>query len=510
MSAQIFEKKPLDRILKDADVDSDRPHALKRALSAFDLVVIGIGCVIGTGIFVLTGEAAARAGPGVIFSYVVCAIACIFAALCYAEFAAMIPIAGSAYTYSYATLGELIAWIIGWDLILEYGVATSAVAIGWSTYFKNIMGNMGVHPPAQFMATPFDQVTNAAGKSVAGICNVPAVIITLIVTIILVIGIKESANFNAIMVAIKTFVLIFFVAVGATWVNKAFWGNLVPLGWIGMIQESVQQAGQQLFNYKSTTLWEWLVSPEKVGVLAGASIVFFAYIGFDAVSTAAEEARNPQRDLPIGIIGSLVICTVLYILVSLIMTGLVPWEFYRGHTAAPLADALTEIKKGWAASIVALGAISGITSVLLVTLLGQSRIFFVMARDGLLPGIFSRVHPRFKTPYAGTMLTGALVALGAGLLPIGIVAELANIGTLFAFILVSIGILILRKTDPDARRPFVCPMVPLVPFLSILFCFFLILGLPPLTWARFAAWLAAGLFIYFIYGIRHSRLRARS
>jgi APA family basic amino acid/polyamine antiporter len=372
------------------------------------------------------------------------------------------------------------------------------------------MGNMGVHPPAQFMATPFDQVTNAAGKSVAGICNVPAVIITLIVTIILVIGIKESANFNAIMVAIKTFVLIFFVAVGATWVNKAFWGNLVPLGWIGMIQESVQQAGQQLFNYKSTTLWEWLVSPEKVGVLAGASIVFFAYIGFDAVSTAAEEARNPQRDLPIGIIGSLVICTVLYILVSLIMTGLVPWEFYRGHTAAPLADALTEIKKGWAASIVALGAISGITSVLLVTLLGQSRIFFVMARDGLLPGIFSRVHPRFKTPYAGTMLTGALVALGAGLLPIGIVAELANIGTLFAFILVSIGILILRKTDPDARRPFVCPMVPLVPFLSILFCFFLILGLPPLTWARFAAWLAAGLFIYFIYGIRHSRLRARS
>lgn len=497
----ILQRKPISKILADVAVGADgegHTHGLKRALSAFDLIVIGIGCVIGTGIFVLTGEAAARAGPGVIFSYIICAIACIFAALCYAEFASMIPIAGSAYTYSYATLGEFVAWIIGWDLILEYGVATSAVAIGWSKYFKNILYNFGYELPHWATSTPFD----------GGIMNIPAIVITFIISYILIVGIRESANFNALMVSIKTGILIFFIAVGATWVATAHWSKLIPLGWVGMIQETIKDpTGVMTFNYYKVSLWKWLISPEKVGVLAGASIVFFAYIGFDAVSTTAEEARNPQRDLPIGIIGSLLICTILYILVALIMTGLVPWQFYRGHTAAPLADALTEIKKGWAALIVSFGALSGITSVLLVTLLGQSRIFFVMSRDGLLPSLFSKIHPKFKTPYVGTALTGIIVAAGAGLLPIGIVAELANIGTLFAFVLVAIGIIVLRKSDPEARRPFKCPMVPLIPILSIVSCLFLIIGLPPLTWLRFASWLGVGIIFYFIYGIRHSRLR---
>lgn len=498
----IFQRKPLSKIMEDVAAGADgedHPHRLKRALTAFDLTVIGIGCVIGTGIFVLTGEAAARAGPGVIYSYIVCAVACIFAALCYAEFASMIPIAGSAYTYAYATLGELIAWIIGWDLILEYGVATSAVAIGWSKYFKNILLNFGVELPHWATSTPFEQ----------GIINLPAIIITFIVTYVLIKGIRESANLNAIVVAIKVLVLIFFIAIGATWVTTAHWNNLVPLGWIGMIQETVKEQGKDpTFNYSAVGIFKWLISPEKVGVLAGASIVFFAYIGFDAVSTTAEEARNPQKDLPIGIIGSLVICTILYILVSLIMTGLVPWEFYRGHTAAPLADALTEINKGWAALIVSFGALAGITSVLLVTLLGQSRIFFVMARDGLLPKLFSQVHPKFKTPFVGTVLTGFVVAAIAGFIPIGIVAELANIGTLFAFVLVAIGIIMLRKSDPEAKRPFKCPMVPLIPVLSVATCMFLIIGLPPITWIRFAVWLLIGLVFYFIYGVKHSRLSA--
>ena len=440
--------------------------SLKRVLGAFDLVMLGIGCIIGTGIFVLTGVAAVEhAGPGVSASYAIAGLVCIFAALCYSEFATMIPISGSAYSYAYATLGELVAWIIGWDLVLEYALAASAVAVGWSGYVVDFLGRAGIVLPAAIAGSP--------GVVEGAIFNLPAALGLLAITSLLVVGIRESATTNAVIVAIKLFVVLFVIAVGSFYVEPANWHPYTPFGWRG------------------------------VGV--GAATVFFAYIGFDAVTTAAEEARNPERDMTIGIIGSLVVCTVLYLAVAAVLTGMVPLSAI--DISAPVAKAFGSHGLGFAAGLISAGAVAGLTSVLLVLLLGQSRVFFAMSRDGLLPPIFSAVHPRFGTPHISTMLVGGIVALIAGFVPLGELAELANIGTLFAFVIVSIGVVVLRYTDPGRRRPFRTPWVPVVPALSVVGCLGLMALLPWATWRRFLIWLAIGLAVYFLYGVRHSRVR---
>jgi APA family basic amino acid/polyamine antiporter len=426
---------------------------------------MGIGAIIGVGIFVLTGAAAAKyAGPGVILSFVISGAACAFAGLCYAELASSIPVAGSAYNYAYSTMGEMVAWIIGWDLILEYIVACIAVAIGWSGYFVNIMAAIGMKIPAWCSAAP--------GTVPGAIINLPAMLIVFFLTIILVIGIKESARFTGVMVFIKVVTVLVFIMVGISHVNPANWHPFMPFG--------------------------------LKGVIAGAAIVFFAYIGFDAVSTAAEETMNPQRNMPIGILLSLGICTLLYIVVAAVLTGMVSYR--ELNTPAPVAHALTLVGFRWGSAFVSAGAVAGITSVLLVMLMGQPRIFFSMSRDGLLWPWISRVHPRFRTPYIAQIFTGIVVAGFAGFIDIGTAAELCNIGTLFAFAIVCGGVVVLRKTHPELRRSFRCPLVPLVPLLGVFSCVWLMLSLPQITWIRFVVWLMAGLTIYFYYGIRHSRL----
>jgi APA family basic amino acid/polyamine antiporter len=440
---------------------------LKRALGALDLTALGIGAIIGAGIFVLTGVAAAKlAGPAVTLSFVVSGFACAMAALCYAEFAAMIPVAGSAYSYSYATMGELVGWIIGWDLILEYAVGAAAVAVGWSGYLRVILNGVGVHLPPEF--------ANAPGSFPGAIINLPALLIVLVITAILVVGISESARVNSIIVAIKLAAVAIVILVGAFFIRPANWSPFVPFGWHG--------------------------------IMKGAAVIFFAYIGFDAVSTAAEEVVEPQRNLPLGIIGSLLVCTVLYILVAAVVTGMTRYKTIDIN--APLASAFVNQGLNFVSAIVSLGAVAGLTSVLLVLLLGQSRIFFAISRDGLLPPAFSRIHPRFRTPYIPTILTGIAVGVTAAFLPIQEIAELTNIGTLFAFVLVCIGVWILRHADPERHRPFKTPLVPLVPILGVLFCGYLMGSLPPLTWMRFFVWLALGLLIYFTYGRWHSRVSA--
>ncbi|MBV8844394.1 MAG: amino acid permease [Bryobacterales bacterium] len=445
-----------------AEAGSDA-GALKRALGALDLTLLGIGAIVGAGIFVLTGVAAARyAGPAVTLSFCVAGFACAMAALCYAEFAAMIPIAGSAYSYSYATMGELVGWIIGWDLVLEYAVGAAAVAVGWSGYLSVILGGMGVHLP--------HAITHAPGAG--GIIDLPAVLIVLLISAVLYVGISESARLNSVIVVIKLCAIAVVILAGIFYVRPANWSPFAPFGWSG--------------------------------VMKGAAVIFFAYIGFDAVSTAAEEVIEPSRDLPIGILASLFVCTVLYIVVAGVLTGMVP-----AHTIdlrAPLASAFVLRGLNAVAGIVSAGAVAGLTSVLLVLLLGQSRIFFAISRDGLLPGAFSRVHPRFRTPYIPTMLTGIAVGLTAGFLPIQEIAELTNIGTLFAFVLVCLGVWILRHAEPGLNRPFRTPLVPVVPILGVIFCSYLMASLPGLTWVRFFVWMAAGLVIYFSYGRFHSRL----
>jgi APA family basic amino acid/polyamine antiporter len=454
-------KKSLDQLHADAEGS----HSLKKSLGALELTALGIGCIIGTGIFVLTGIVAAKhAGPGIMLSFILAGLACAFAALCYAEFAAMIPVAGSAYTYAYATLGEIFAWIIGWDLILEYMVGASAVAIGWSGYLVKILHGFGINLPAA--------LTNSPGTVPGAIANLPAVGIVLVMTWVLVIGVKESAWFNNIMVAVKLAVVLLFIVMGVGHVDSHNWSPLLPFGWSG--------------------------------VLTGAGLVFFAYIGFDAVSTTAEEAKNPQRDLPIGIIGSLLICTVLYIAVSAIMTGIVPYP--KLDVAAPMAEVFSYIGIGWAEAAISAGAIAGITSVLLVLLMGQPRVFFAMARDGLLPRVFATVHPKYQTPHLTTIVSGCIVALVAGFVPLGTVAEMANIGTLFAFVVVCAGIWRLRHTDPTAHRTFRAPWVPVTPILGILLSIGLMAGLPFATWMRFVVWLIIGFFVYFLYGAKHSQL----
>jgi len=467
MVKRLFRRKFIHHILEEIDMEE---HRLHRALNAFDITILGIGAIVGVGIFVLTGTAAAvHAGPGVILSFVISGIACAFAALCYAEFAALIPVAGSAYNYAYATLGELVAWIIGWDLILEYIVASIAVAIGWSGYFVNIVNSILL----KFFGITLPVWCSSAPGTVPGaIINLPAMFIVLFLTTILVIGIKESARLTSVMVFVKLITILVFILVGFSNVNPSHWVPFMP------------------FGFK--------------GVLAGAAIVFFAYIGFDAVSTVAEETKKPQKNIPIGIIASLTICTTLYIVVAAILTGMV--SFKELNHPAPVAHALNLIGFQWGSALVSAGAVAGITSVLLVMLMGQPRIFFSMSRDGLLWPWISKVHPRFRTPYIAQIITGAVVAGFAGFIDIGTAAELCNIGTLFAFTIVCGGIAVLRYTHPDIKRPFRCPLVPLIPLLGICFCAGLMLALPKITWIRFVVWLIVGLFIYFFYGIRHSRL----
>ena len=563
MPNQLFATKSLDGLL--ADMESD--NRLKRALGPINLTALGVGAVIGAGIFVATGAAAKDvAGPALMVSYLVAGVTCIFAALCYAEFASMAPVAGSAYTYAYTTLGELFAWIIGWDLILEYAVGAAAVGNGWSGYFQSVLFKLGVVLPMCIAGAPhkYDQghilpnlIAEQDGKHVTqkwleekeaiwpdgnvkeakglfwvyaerggasvdsqkvdgkvvvagqvgdaaveakitghqhAYMNLPAILAVFVVTLVLVKGISESAGFNAIMVGIKLAAVLFVILVGAFFVNPENWTkDFAPYGWTGVSFFGVPVLGQT--NAKG----------EPIGVLAGAAIIFFAYIGFDSVSTHAEEAKNPQRDVPIGIIASLVLCTILYIGVVAVITGMVP--YLDINKDAGVSDAFKQVHLGWAEFIIAAAGVAGITSVLLVMMLSAPRVFLAMARDGLVPkSIFASVHPTFKTPWISTILIGCFVAALTGFLPIDALLHLTNIGTLFAFVIVCAAVLVMRRTNPNAKRPFRCPLVPVVPILGIVCCLMLMLSLPAANWWRLFAWLGIGLVIYFCYGMRHSTL----
>ena len=477
-----------------AEVLTDK--RLKRVLGPVNLTALGIGAVIGAGIFVLTGQAAAKyAGPAIVFSFVLAGLACAFAGLCYAEFSAMIPISGSAYTYGYATLGEFVAWIIGWDLILEYLFAASTVAVGWSGYVVSFLKELGIVIPSAFTSAPYNHVTPPDAQwwniwrlftdgwvSTGAVLNVPAMLIVGFITFLLVLGIKESATFNNVVVAIKMSVILTFIAVGVAYINRNNWHPFIP-----------PTLGPGEFGWS--------------GVVRGAGVIFFAYIGFDAVSTAAQEAKNPQRDMPIGILGSLAICTVLYIAVALVLTGIV--SYTQLNDPAPIAVAINSLGPAvaWLRPIIKIGAIAGLSSVILVMMLGQPRIFYTMSKDGLLPPVFSAVHPKFRTPWVAQILTGAIAMLIAGLFPIGLLGELVSIGTLLAFAIVCAGVFVLRFTDPEIHRPFRTPVFWLVAPLGVGFCGYLMYGLPPDTWARLIVWMAIGLVIYFTYGCRHSKLQ---
>jgi APA family basic amino acid/polyamine antiporter len=486
-------KKPLTAAQGEAKGDH-----LHRVLGPWQLTALGIGAIIGAGIFVATGAAAKNvAGPSLMLSYVVAGFVCLMAAFCYAEYAAMTPVAGSAYTYAYTTLGELFAWIIGWDLILEYAVGASTVANGWSGYFQEVLKILfGAEVPDGFRSAPL-KFDKAAEQFVAtgSVINLPAVLVVLLLTAILVKGIKESATANAIMVAIKLGAVVFVILVGAYFVNPANWDPFAPYGWTGINLFGHQVAGEQ-------------IGPKPVGMIAGAAIIFFAYIGFDAVSTQAEEAKNPQRDVPIGIIGSLVICTILYIGVVAVLTGMVSYTHLSED--AGVSDAFKKAGLPWAEFLIAAAGVAGITSVLLVMLLGSARILMAIARDGLLPPIFAVIHPRFKTPWLATIVVGLGVAAMAGLLPLDALLEMTNIGTLFAFAVVCTAVLVLRYTNPHHPRPFRAPLVPVVPVLGVGGCLLLMFSLPAHNWYRLFIWMAAGLIVYFVYGYSHSILRRRT
>jgi APA family basic amino acid/polyamine antiporter len=491
MANQLFARKSLSVLLQEMAGE----HRLRRVLGPVALTSLGVGAIIGTGIFVLSGVAAHdKTGPALMLSFVVSGIACIFAALCYAEFASMVPVAGSAYTYAYATLGELFAWIIGWDLILEYAVASSTVAHGWSHYFQDFIGLLGMKIPAIVSRAPFDY-DPALGHlvSTGAWIDLPAIIITALVTVILVIGIRESAGFNAAMVIIKLIIVLFVIAVGSFYVNPANWKPFAPFGFAG-----ISFFGHTLFGQTGA-------GGEPLGMLAGAAVIFFAYIGFDSISTHAEEAKNPRRDVPIGIIVSLVLCTVLYIAVAAILTGMVPYN--EINIDAPVSDAFGRVGLPWARFLISLGALTGITSVLLVMMLSQPRVLLAMARDGLLPpSFFGAIHDRFRTPWKSTILTGIFVATVAAFVPLRILADLVNIGTLLAFVIVCGAVLVMRRTNPDAERPFRAPFVPLTPILGIALCTLLMFSLPPENWLRLAVWLLIGFAIYFGYSRSHSHL----
>jgi APA family basic amino acid/polyamine antiporter len=471
----LFATKSIERILEESE---EKGHGLKRTLTATQLVLLGIGAIIGAGIFTLTGIAAAEhAGPAVVYSFILAAIGCAFAGLCYSEFSTMIPIAGSAYTYAYATLGELLAWIIGWALVLEYAVGAATVSVGWAATLNNILRDIGIHLPQHIVASPFDPEP--------GSLNLLAVIILCIISSILIVGIQESARFNAVIVVIKVSVVVLFIVLGYTYINYANYTPFIP-------ENTTGEFGK----------FGW------TGILAAAGQIFFAYIGFDAVSTAAQEAKNPKRDMPIGIVGSLAICTVLYILYALVLTGVVNYK--ELNVAAPLVVAVDRMQGiPWIGKLMKLGSLAGLTSVMLVMLLGQSRVFYSMSRDGLLPKLFSTLHPRFATPYRSNLLLMLFVSLGAAFTPISRLGSLTSIGTLFAFVLVCFGILVMRKKQPDLPRPFRTPLVPLVPVLGILSNFALMYGLDHMTWFAFFTWMAIGLLIYFSYSRAHSHLRQR-
>jgi basic amino acid/polyamine antiporter, APA family len=488
----LFATKSMERLMEEMKGE----NRLRRILGPVQLTSLGVGAIIGTGIFVLTGQAAHdKTGPALMLSFVFSGIACIFAALCYAEFASMVPVAGSAYTYAYATLGELFAWIIGWDLILEYAVGSATVAHGWSHYFQDFIGILGLKIPHVFSTAPFDYDPKLGHfVSTGAVLDLPAIIITLIVTVILVKGIRESASFNATMVIVKLIIVFFVIIVGAFYVNPANWKPFAPFGLTGVS------------FFGKTLLGQTGAGGEPLGMLAGAATIFFAYIGFDSVSTHAEEAKNPKRDVPIGIVTSLVLCTVLYIAVAAVLTGMVPYN--KINIDAPVSDAFRQVGLPWAQFLISLGAIAGITSVLLVMMLSQPRVILAMARDGLVPrSFFGAIHERFRTPWKSTIITGIFVATLGAFLPLRVLAELVNIGTLFAFVVVCAAVLIMRRTNPKAPRPFKAPFVPLTPILGILTCTLLMFSLPAENWWRLIIWLAIGFFIYFGYGRHHSVLQ---
>lgn len=471
MATPLFRTKSINQVMSESEGSGSR---LKKSLSAFDLTMIGIGAIIGAGIFALTGNAAAtKAGPAVVLSFVLSGLGCAFAGLCYAEMAAMIPVAGSAYTYAYATLGELFAWIIGWALVLEYAVGAITVAISWSGYFVRFLEKgFGLHLPFEWVNGYMVTYTDAAGVIHHGLFNVPAVLLVGIITVLLIVGVKESVRATSAIVFIKIAAVLLFLGIGAMHVNTANWSPFVPFG-------------------------PW-------GIVQGAGTIFFAYIGFDAITTMSEEAKNAQRDLPIGIIASLVICTVLYIAVAGVLTGMVPYLELKDP--APVTLALSRAGVSWGVMLVSIGALAGLGSVVLVMMMGQPRVFFAMSRDGLLPASISEVHPKYQTPYRSTILTGLVVAACSSTLSTEIAGNLTSMGTLFAFVLVCLGVLVLRKSDPDRPRPFKAPFVPVVPVLGIITCLGMMAGLDGATWINFFVWLGIGLVIYFSYGKRHSVL----
>jgi APA family basic amino acid/polyamine antiporter len=469
------------RSIAELQAEAVRP-TLRRVLGPLNLTALGVGSVIGTGIFVLTGTAASQnAGPALVISMIIAAVACALAGLCYAELASMIPVAGSAYTYAYASSGEFVAWIIGWDLILEYALSGATVAVGWSGYFVSFLRDLGLALPSALTAARGATAVLADGSVVPGLFNLPAAAIVLLVTGLLVVGIRQSANTNTALVILKTGVLIVFVALGAAYVRRE---NLVPF-----VPPNTGEFGH--FGWS--------------GVLRGAAVMFFAYVGFDAVSTAAQEAKNPQRDMPIGILASLAICTVIYIAVAVVLLGIVPYQ--RLNVADPIAVGIDATGLTWFSPVVKISALFGLFSTILVQLLGQTRIFYSMSRDGLLPDLFGQVHPRFRTPWLSTMITGLVVAVAAGLLPIGVLSQLVSIGSLLAFLLVCVGVLLLRRTAPDIHRPFRVPGVPWVPVLGGLTCLAQMLSLPRSTWERLVIWMALGFVVYFLYSRQRARAR---